>query len=188
MLLPTAQKRKLSVLPAQSRACWCPGYSGSHSLHEESSCRLHCKTMRGLLLGYSWNKQPLLQLFAAKPMPGTLHLLSSTPWLHSPCRGGGGHRGGWQSRGCQWISSHLSSTQCLGKQLRAHSVLTVGQDYPAPVMQSWWDRMPAPTGTEGKQLLQGQLRGAPEEGSCALGGQGSTQSEDSLFVSQHIYP
>lgn len=40
---------------------------------EKSSRRLHCKTMRGQILGCSWDKQLLLQLpqtFTAKPVPG----------------------------------------------------------------------------------------------------------------------
>lgn len=58
---------------ALSMACQHPASPGSISLQEESSCRLHCKITRGLLLGYSRNKQLLLRLsqaFAAKPVPG----------------------------------------------------------------------------------------------------------------------
>lgn len=89
--LPRHMVCSLSSQAPHRAAHWHPAFLGSGSLQEESSCRLHCKTMRGQLLGYSWDKQLLLQFppaFAAKPCQGQLHLLSSTPQLHRPCRGG----------------------------------------------------------------------------------------------------
>lgn len=52
---------------------------------DESSHRLHCKIMRGQLLGCSWDKQLPLQLpkaFTAKPVPGAapFAVLSSTSY------------------------------------------------------------------------------------------------------------
>lgn len=43
-------------------ACQYPASPGSRALQEESSCSLHCKIVRGQLLGYSQGKQLLLQL------------------------------------------------------------------------------------------------------------------------------
>lgn len=100
VLVPPAEQRQLPCSGSWQAACPLrrhrvahqhPAFLGFSALQEESSCRLHCKTMRGQLLGYSWDKQLLLQLpqaFAAKPCQGQLHLLSSSPQLHRPCRGG----------------------------------------------------------------------------------------------------
>lgn len=83
---------------ALSMACQHPASPGSISLQEESSCRLHCKITRGLLLGYSRNKQLLLRLsqaFAAKPVPGAapFAILSSLAPREEEATRGGSHLG-----------------------------------------------------------------------------------------------
>lgn len=101
---------------AQSTACRYPASPGSGSLQEESSCRLNCKILRGQLLGYSWDRQLLLQLpqaFTAKPVPGAAPFAVLDSSASQATQG----RNRLQARrpcgGRQWISPYLSSTRCL---------------------------------------------------------------------------
>lgn len=108
-------RAKICLFPrfALSMACQHPASPGSISLQEESSCRLHCKTMCGLLLGYSRNKQLLLRLsqaFAAKPMPGAAPFAILSSLAPRAVQGGRGYKGRQPSGGCWWGSPHLSST------------------------------------------------------------------------------
>lgn len=105
----------------QSMACQYPVSPGSSSLQEESSCRLHCKIMRGQLLGYSWDKQLLLQLpqaFAAEPVPGAAPFAVLNSSASQAMQGRNRLQGRRLCGGCQWISPYLSSTWCLNNWLK----------------------------------------------------------------------
>lgn len=172
---------------AQSMACRYPVSPGSGSPREDSSCRLHCKIMRGQLFGYSWDKQLLLQLpqtFTAKPVPRRAPFASSTPQLHRSRRGGPA-----AGKAAMWglpvdfplsflhMESHQltqrtpgTSSTCCGAQLPCSCYTDAGKTIaPDPLSKSSCCR-------DSSVVTE-----TPQERSCA---QGDSTAADSLFLPQ----
>lgn len=147
----------------RSMVCRYPVSPCSGSPREDSSCRMHCKIMRGQLLGYSWDKQLLLQLpqaFTAKPVPrgAPFAVLNSSASQVTQGRTGcreSGHVGAASGFPLIFPSHGVSST---GPEDTQHlQYLLQGTAALSLLHRCWRDHIPTPT--EQKQLLQGQLRG-----------------------------